>query len=53
MTIKTQEPSSAVPLFRLNPQTGAVEYTVEGLRLFKALRDDLADHDARLEALEP
>lgn len=51
--MKTQRPSPQVVPFKLNPATGQVEYTVEGLKLFRAIFDDLVDHEDRIEALEP
>lgn len=47
--MKTQQPSPAVVPFRVNPQTGQVEWTVEGLKMFRALYDDIKDHEDRLD----
>lgn len=51
--MKTPPPNPAVVPFRLNPQTGEIEWTVEGLKWARALSDDMEDIDDRLEALEP
>lgn len=48
MTVTLGKPTPQVALFRLNPQTGAVELTIEGLKFFNAVVEKLDDHETRL-----
>lgn len=47
--MKTKEPSPQVVPLKLNKATGEIEWTLEGLKMFRALYDDLTAHETRLD----